>query len=210
MYKLLIMLCLVSSAIANADNWRLSKEVNGIKVFTQSTVGSSLKTFKGVVSIPARLTSIVAVIDDTSVYPHLFYSTKSAKDLKKVSNTEAYKYLVTSPPWPAQGRDSIVHSVLKQNKQNKSIQITMNGAPQYLPEKPGLVRIKKMSGRWLLVPEKNSVKVVYEMRVDPGGNLPTWLVNSMSVDLPFFTLESLRKLVKQKKYQNLHRAFIVD
>ncbi|HIQ14459.1 MAG TPA: hypothetical protein EYH38_02660 [Leucothrix sp.] len=210
MYKLLFVLCLLLSNIAYADNWQLTKEGEGIQVFTRATPGSAIKAFKGVVSIPARLTSIVAIIDDTSVYTRLFYNTKSAKELKKMGDMASYKYVVTALPWPAQGRDSIIHSVLKQDKQSKTIQITMQGVPKYLPLKPGLVRIKKMTGRWLLIPEKESVKVVYEMNVDPGGNLPKWLVNSMSVDLPFSTLKNLRSLVKQAKYQKAKRPFIVD
>ena len=194
----------------NADEWKLVKQDNGIQVYTRSSPHSALKAFKGVVSIPARLTSIVATIDDTNVYTQLFHNTKTAKELKKVSDTESYRYFVTKLPWPAQSRDSIVHSVLKQNKQNKSIQITLNGVPKYIPSKPDLLRIKKMTGRWLLVPEKDSVKVVYEMNVDPGGNLPTWLVNNMAIDLPFITLNNLRNLVKQAKYQQAHRSFIVD
>ena len=209
--SLLLIICLLLTiGTVNAEEWKLVKQDDGIQVFTRSAPHSALKAFKGVVSIPARLTSIVATIDDTSVYTQLFYNTKSAKELKKVSDTESYRYFVTKLPWPAQSRDSIVHTVLKQNKQNKNIQITLNGAPKYIPLKPDLLRIKKMAGRWLLVPEKDSVKVVYEMSVDPGGNLPTWLVNNMSVDLPFITLKNLRNLVKQAKYQQAHRSFIFD
>jgi len=208
--KLLLVVCLFTISSVNADEWQLAKETDGIQVFTRSISGSSLKAFKGVVTIPARLTSIVATIDDTSIHTRLFHNTKIAKELKKVSPTESYRYFVTKLPWPVKNRDSIVHSVLKQNKQTKSIQVTLTAAPKYIPVKSGLVRIQQMTGRWLLVPEKNSVKVVYEMSVNPGGNLPTWLVNSMSVDLPFITLKNLRNLVKQPKYQKAHRSFIID
>lgn len=214
MNKLILVASFLFSSIVSvnvsADSWKLMKESSGIQVFTRTNQGSAFKAFKGVVYIPARLSSIVATIDDTSVYSHLFHNAKNAKDLKRVNRNEAYKYMVTTLPWPATNRDSIVHSVLKQNKQTKTIQITMNGVPKYIPEKRGLVRIKKMTGRWLLIPERNSVKVVYEMSADPGGNLPTWLVNNMSVDLPFITLKNLRTLVKQAKYQNVSDSLIID
>lgn len=213
MYKLLLIVCLLlPSIVVNAANWKLTKESNGIQVFTRPISGTSLKAFKGVVSIPARLTSIVTTINDTSVYPYLFHGTESAKELKKVNDTESYKYVVTELPWPAQSRDSIIHSVIKQDKKSKTIQITMRGVPKYIPSKPGLVRIQKMTGRWLLVPEKNkkSIKVIYEMNVDPGGNLPKWLVNNMSVDLPFITLANLRDIVRRAKYKNVRRSFIID
>lgn len=200
----LVMTLFVATSLS-ADNWQLVKEKGGIQVFTRNTPGSSLKAFKGVVSIPASLSAVVATLDDTSVYSQLFHNARNAKELKKVNEFESYKYMVTKLPWPAKSRDSIIHSVLKQDKKSKVIQISMRGAPKYIPAKAGLIRMQKMTGRWLLIPEKKRVKVVYEMSADPGGNLPTWLVNSMSVDIPFITLMNLKKLVKRPKYQKVKR-----
>ena len=43
---------------------------------------------------------------------------------------------------------------------------------------------------------------VYEMSIDPGGNIPKWVVNAMAIDLPFYTLQKLRKISKEDKYAN--------
>lgn len=206
-YRLLVVVSFLFSTSVYADNWQLAKEEGGIQVFTKNTSGSSLKAFKGVISIPTHLGAILATINDTSIYSRLFHNTKQTKELKRVSKIESYRYMVTGLPWPAKSRDSAIHSVLRQDKKTKVIQITLNGVPNYIPVKPNLIRIQKMSGRWLLVPQKDSVKVIYEMSVDPGGSLPTWLVNSMSVDLPFITLSNLRNLVKQEKYQKAKLSF---
>ena len=199
------------SSCLYADNiWKQNKNEDGIRVFTKDVQGSALKAFRGVVSIPARLSSIVAVIDDTSIYLKLFHNATYAKDLMRISENEAYKYMITALPWPAKNRDSIIRSNFKQNKKSKIVQITMKSVPNYIPSKPGLVRIQRMTGRWLLVPEGNNVKVFYEMNVDPSGSLPTWLVNAMSIDLPFITLKNLRELVKQEKYKKVKSSFILD
>ena len=42
-----------------------------------------------------------------------------------------------------------------------------------------MVRIQNMKGRWLLTPianDKSNIKIEYEMDLDPGGNIPKWLV----------------------------------
>ncbi len=211
--KKLIFTCLILfqsfSLSAAENNWTLIKNEDGIQVFTRKLPNSKLKTFKGVVSIPASLTSIVKVIDDTKNYPHIFYSTKKAKELKRVSQFEVFKYMLTSLPWPAKDRDSIIHSVLKQDKKTKAIQITMSSKPNFIPKKAGRVRIQNIHGRWLLIPEKSNkkssikkhIKVTYEMSIDPGGNLPAWIVNNMLVDFPFETLKNLRAGVKLPRYQ---------
>ena len=206
-YPLLLITSLLFSPSRYANNWQLTKEKEGIQVFTKNTPNSSLKSFRGVISIPTHLSAILTAISDTSVHSDLFPYNKQMQVIKQISITESYQYIVTVLPWPAKSRDSIIHTFLKQNKTTKTIQITLNGVPNYIPVKPNLIRIQNLSGRWLLVPEKNGIKVVYEMHIDPAGNLPTWLVNNLSVDLPFITLSNLRKLVKQPKYQKAKLPF---
>ena len=211
-YRLMyFIILLLMSSIAHANNpWVLSKQANGIQVFVRNTSGSAVKSFKGVVNIPAKLTALVSVIEDTKGYPQLLHHCKSARNIKEVANNQSYKYIVTSMPWPVKDRDAIVHSVMHQNKQNKQVEIKMKASPKSLPFKAGRVRISHMVGRWILTPEKNGTKVVYEMSVDPSGNLPKFLVNALSTDMPFNTLNNLRTLVKKPIYQSAGHGFIVD
>lgn len=196
---------------AQAENaWVLSKEAEGIQVFVRDTPGSKIKSFKGVVSVPGRLTALIALLEDTKVYPRFLFNCKSGSSLKEVSDFESYKYIVTNMPWPVKDRDAIVHSLMKQNKKTKQVEIKLMAVPKYKALKPGRVRISKMAGRWVFTPEKNGVRVVYEMSVDPGGNLPKWIVNAMVVDMPFYTLKNLRSLVKQPVYQNTKRSYILE
>jgi len=197
--------------IGHADNnWTISKEAQGIQVYVRDNPGSAVQSFKGVITLPERLVSVLSVIEDTAAYPQLLHKCRKAKSLKKIGNNESYKYLVTDMPWPVKDRDTIVHSVLTQDKASRQVQINISAAPQQMPKQPGLLRITKMQGRWLLIPKKKGVMVVYEMSVDPGGNIPKWLVNTMAVDMPFNTLNNLRRLVKQPKYQTARRADIVE
>jgi len=213
MTRLTILLSIiVFSVSAFAGNpWVLKKEANGIQVYVRDTPGSALKSFKGEVRVAATLTALVALIDDTKVYPQFFYQCESAKMIKEVGNNQSYKYIVTGMPWPVKNRDVVVHSVISQNKQTKQVEIKMKAAPTLMPLQKGRVRIKRMSGRWLLIPEKNGMtKVVYEMTVDPAGSLPKWLVNTMSTDMPFNTLKNLSALIKRPVYQSAKHSFIVN
>jgi len=199
------------SPLAHASNpWVLKKEAHGIQVFLRDIPGSALKSFKGVINIPARLSSLVAVIEDTKVYPQLLQKCKSARDIKLIGNNQAYKHIVTDMPWPVKDRDTVVYSIMQQNKQSKQVEIKMKAAPKMLPLTKDIVRITTMTGRWVLIPEKNGTKVIYEMSVDPAGNLPKWLVNTISTDMPFNTLNNLRVLVKRPVYKQVKHAFIVD
>jgi hypothetical protein len=63
-----------------------------------------------------------------------------------------------------------------------------------------------------IVDKKNSekVKITYELSIDPGGNLPKWLVNTLAVDFPFNTLKNLRQLVKKPLYRDAKRSYIIN
>ncbi len=209
-YSFFILIFFFTTSILANTTWELNKEEAGVQVYVRDTPGSALKSFKGVLVIPARMSSIVTVLEDTGVYPRLFHNCKSGRLLKRVNEQESYKYIVTDMPWPAKDRDTVVHSFLKQDSKTKNVEITLNAAPQYYDLKPGLVRISKMKGRWLLMPDKKGTKVVYEMSVDPGGNLPKWLVNTLAVDIPFYTLNNLKALVAQARYKNAKHPIVID
>ena len=88
--------------------------------------------------------------------------------------------------------------VVPQNKSNKRVEIKLLAEPKFVSKVAGKVRIEKMNGRWLFTPiEEDKVNIVYEMSIDPGGNIPKWVVNALAVDLPFYTLKNLRKIVKK-------------
>lgn len=209
---LLIGVTLLVFSIAHAkDSWQLSKSEDGIQVYVKDAEGSATQSFKGIVTISGRMTALIAVLDDIQAYPQLLHACKSASLLEEVSNTESYNYIITKMPWPIKNRDTVVHSVLQQDKQTKQVEIKLNAEPTKIESKPSLVRINKMVGRWLFtLTEKDSVIVEYDLNVDPGGNIPKWLVNTISVDIPFNTLKNLRSLSKKAVYQNSKLSYIID
>lgn len=191
--------------------WELSKQSEGIQVYVRDTPKSALKSFRGIVTIPARLTTLMAVLEDTKAFPRLFHQCKSAKSLKKVGNKESYTYVLTRMPWPVNPRDSITHSIVSQDKKTKRVDITIHSKPNMVKQKAGVVRVKQLAGRWELMPLKNGMtRVVYELSMEPGGNIPVWLVNMLVVDMPYYTLSNLRKLVKEPVYKSAKRSYIID
>jgi len=98
-------------------------------------------------------------------------------------------------PWPVADRDAVL--IGTRSSFGQSVQITLESKPDMVSPVDGKVRIEKISGNWTLTPEgEDKVKVSYEMNIDPGGDIPKWIVNSMTVDLPFHTLSKLRALVE--------------
>jgi len=211
--RLLVLSCLlmVTSLVDANTQWRLDKDEGGIQVYLRDTSGSALKSFKGTMTINRSLSSLLAVLEDINSYPRWLHNCRSAKTLKQVSETELVNYIVTDMPWPVADRDAVVAASRTQNKSNKRVEIKLLAEPKLAAKVAGKVRIEKMRGRWLLTPiAKDKVNVVYEMSIDPGGNIPKWVVNALVVDLPFYTLKKLRKISKEDIYATANIKGIIE
>jgi hypothetical protein len=59
-----------------------------------------------------------------------------------------------------------------------------------------------LRGHWMLWPSADgtTTRVEYQVHANPGGALPNWLVNYVSRDLPFKTIEGLRGQVQRRHY----------
>jgi len=70
------------------------------------------------------------------------------------------------------------------------------------PPVKGVVRMPFLRGHWILWPSADgrTTRVEYQVHANPGGALPNWLVNYVSRDLPFKTIEGLRAQVKRRHY----------
>lgn len=204
-FKTLLLFCtlLIWSNLANANTWVLSKDEEGIQVFLRNTPNKAIKSFKSTMTVNGRLSSVMAVLENVNSYPRWLHNCRSAKILKEISGTKKLMYVVTDMPWPVIDRDAIYEATRTQNKINKRVDIKLVAKPTMASKVVNRVRINTMQGSWILMPVgNNKTEVTYEMTVDPGGNIPKWIVNTLVVDIPFFTLKKLRKVSKEDKYKN--------
>ena len=200
---LLLLLFISASNLYASNNWKLKKDESDIKVYSKSASGSSVQSFMGKITVKTRLSSLVSVISDSSSYPRWLYNTRSATTLADDNNGKVINYIVTNMPWPVADRDAVIFATITQNPKNKRVEINVNAKPKHIGKVKGKVRIGSLKGKWILTPiNKNVVDVVYEMSINPGGKIPKWIVNEMSVDLPFHTLKNLRKISKEPGYAN--------
>jgi hypothetical protein len=66
---------------------------------------------------------------------------------------------------------------------------------------PNIVRIEKSSGEWLITPiSKNEIRIEYVLQVDPGGDLPAWLINPFASKGLVETFKNLRKQLTKPQY----------
>lgn len=180
-----------------SNAWEKVKEKNGITVYTRKREGSGFKEFKAVMLIRTSLSSLIALVDDIEASPLWIDTCKEGTLLRRVSPKETYTYTVNDAPWPVRDRDAVVHNIIEQDPQSGVVTIRTTAVPDYIPEKPDLVRVKKIDAYWRFTPLGDGlVELVYNVYNDPGGNLPAWLVNSAAISQPYNTLINLKEIIK--------------
>ena len=183
------------------EQWELLKDEDGISVFTRAFPGSKIKEFKGVTNINSSLDSILAVLYDADACRSWIHNCRQATRLRDIGFYEAYIYQVINFPFPVKDRDLILHTVMTQDPESQDVTINLNSVPDYISETNN-VRIKRSAGYYLFKPFPNgTVEVTWQHHTEPGGGVPTWIVNSLIMDTSFKTLQSLKNIVQEPKYQ---------
>ena len=204
--SLLLVLGLNSASAQN--DWKLSTEKDGIKIYTGMLPDSKIKAIKVEADFDATPSQLVAIVMDVNTAPDWVYHVKSAKMVKQVSPTELYYYSEVSLPWPVANRDFVAHLTVTQDAGTKVVTIDGPAVPGVVPIKKGIVRIDNSIGKWVITPlGQNQVHVEYSIHVDPGGALPAWLVNIFATDAPMKIFKSLKTQLAKPNYKNTVFAF---
>ena len=190
-----LLLFLVSSL--TAEDWRLRKDADGVRIYTRKTSESPVEQFRGTVHLSASVESVVSLIEDMESAPQWIHYCRLGKTLAKTPQG-TYTYTITKLPWPMNDRDVVV---LNKKSQDKSgiVTIDFTAAPEYIPNKENMVRISKLKGSWRLSPEKGGmVGVEYTVLSDPGGGISPWMTNMGIVDQPFKTLQNMKNMLNKQ------------
>ena len=211
MKKIIIAAFLVVSQIGIVSaqtDWKLRADEDGIKVYASVVPDSKVKSVKVETQFNATAPQLVALLMDVKTSTDWVYHLKSAVVVKQVSANELYYYSEVSLPWPAANRDFVAHLTVSQNPETKVVTVDGPAVPGFVPEKKGIVRVNESVGKWIITPVGNDkVNVVYVLHMDPGGELPAWLVNMFSSDAPMKIFKSMRTQLQKPVYRNTELAF---
>jgi len=213
MGKLFSVLLLIGIGIEGLgqDNWTLKSEKEGIRVYTRTFPDSKFKAIRVELELEASLSQMVAVLLDVNAGVDWVYATKSSVLLKRVSPTELYYYSEVSIPWPFNNRDFIAQLKVTQDSVTHVVTVDGPTVADYLPVKKDIVRVVRSEGRWVIIPVgKGRIRVEYELRTDPGGDLPAWLFNLFVTKGPLESFENLKAQLKKPAYANVRLPFIVE
>ena len=207
---LLLFIAILFTLNGNAQQgWVLKLNKDGIKVYTKTCAGTSVKAIKAECELTASLTAMTAVLLNVDNSKEWIYATKKVSLLERPSATEVIYYSEVGLPWPVSNRDFIICLSVTQDPITKIVRAVSSNKAGYLPRCRDIVRVEQAASQWLITPLANGrLHVEYELQVDPGGTVPAWLVNMFATTGPFSTFQKLRGQVEKPEYKEAQLAFI--
>jgi hypothetical protein len=132
----------------------------------------------------ADLDAPVRDIQDTLTtmdrFQHFMPYVRSANEVSREADGTVFTYTELALP-VISDRDYVVHVFLDEGVQpdgSGRYRCRWEAAPDRLPEKSGLVRVRVNEGSWVVTAKDDGKShVVYRFIADPGGMLPAWAAN---------------------------------
>jgi hypothetical protein len=194
----LLSFCFVVCAGFGQENWKLTKNKDGIRVFQRDAKNSDFKNIRVECTLQGSFDKLAAIINNVSGYKDWVYNNKAASLLKRINANEFYYYTEAYLPWPLDNRDAVMHTTITRDSLDRFMKINAVAAPTYIPQKSGKVRVTQSSINWYVTnATANSIRIIYTFETDPGGSVPAWLVNSFADKGPYESFKKLAELLKK-------------
>jgi len=203
MKKIILTLLLTAGALGltHANEWKSTKQSNGVEIYTKEVPGTALKAFKGVTRVKASMSSLIAMIEDIPEYKNWMYNIKTSNVVGETTTQNGVVYVVQKAPIIT---DRDICFEYKVSRSGDSVQVEFHEKPNGVPS-TDYVRVQYFRGMFKLTPKGSDVEVVYEVAADPGGSVPSSVANTMAVDIPFTTLSNIHTKVNLAKYEGKNR-----
>lgn len=180
------------------SGWEFVNERPGIKVFTRTPENSSIKELKILVDMIGDMDTLMNIVNDANGFQSWVYKcADSERVLPPEGFTSAYA-ATTDFPFPMSDRELVAKTKQWIDDDGKLHSHTVCAADA-IPIKSGVVRIETYDAKWVVEKiDDSKIHIDYTSSVDPGGNIPTWMINMAITSGPIKTFEKLIKKVEGK------------
>lgn len=205
MSVILVLLLLSLPGISSGEDreWRLVTDRDGIAVYMAHNDDSPIKTFRGETLI--NLSDFRAIgnhVDDYSFVASWMHMISSIEDLGRESPLQRTIWVTTRLPWPVSNRDAALDLTLTQDPATNAVIVAYEARDDLLEPRAGYVRMPQLKGMLKFEPQEvGSVKMTFEVVLDPGGYIPGWIANLILRDIPFFSLRRFQRVADQERFR---------
>jgi len=163
--------------LSEQNKWSLAKEVDGISVYTRNVVGYQIKQTKVETIVDLPLKVLYKVLTDFNHHDDWMVNFSNSELLTSADSLAYIYYVEVDAPWPIMDRDLVIKGALEYMSDSLVI-LSTNKVEGYKEERDKFVRIPMMHGLWQFEKiDEQRTKVTNSTHGDPGGMIPSWIVN---------------------------------
>ncbi len=199
------------SAAQESEAWKLLKEENGIRVYSKPDIYSDMKIIKAETVAKTTLSTLITLIRDAENHQNWVFNCTHAEILELIDSTDWYYYAQTDAPWPVSDRDVVTKVTFYQDKDTKTVTFKSTGVPDYIPQKPGYIRIPETESYWIFEPLDNrKINIIFKLKINLGGSIPQWLTNMVIAKGPYNTIRNMLFEIEKPRYKYAYCEFIEE
>jgi len=196
--QFLILLIIIPFLLqASDDDWKLRKDKNEIQVFTKKLETSNIYKYMVKTKIQASVQEVYEQVIDFNENLKYMELADSLAFLDHQKNKRYINYMRFDMPWPVTNREMVMdmHVEILEDR----IRLVSDDLPNYIEKNEEYVKIEDFHEEWTIKKSRDTDKtqIIIVGWVNPGGNIPTWIVNLFSVRTPFRFVSGIVNEVKK-------------
>lgn len=197
---------------SGSNEWVLVKNENGIKVWTLKTPGYCLKQVKATMTTKSRLSPILFFLESDATVDD--FEIKDWKMFDKIEDSSiyiAYYSYKVDMPFPIGTREYVIQMSHSQDIDTKIVEVNVLATPAKTHPTQNCERVKCLHNIWRLTPlENEEVEIEVKVDMDLGGYIPYFIINAALPDAWSNSLNTMREMLKDKKYENVKINYITE
>lgn len=197
---------IAGQGVADEPRWEIATQKEGITVFARKAEGENVAEVKAVGLIQAPPEEVWQILVDVDNYTKTMPYTEVSRCIGKEGGGKTlYFYTVLNPPLVSR-RDYVLKMENLSDWKGGQGFLKLSwrvaeDADRRVPPTPGIIRLKRSDGHWLLEPREGgkATFATYYVLTNPGGSLPTWVVNKANKTAAPDVILAVRKAVQPAK-----------
>ncbi len=187
--------------LSGSNEWQLSKDEGGVKLWTLKKPGSNLVLVKSTVRVKASLSGMVRLLEGMSCADAGCYDEKIIeRQQTPPGHYAAYTRFKFDVPG-VHTQEYVLFQQRFQDPETRQIRVDLIAAPSRTPRDPCCVRITHLHNTWRLTPQPGGfVDIEFTQDTDTGG-LPYPLANLALTEGTFQVMKDMQSLMDKPRYR---------
>jgi len=185
-------------SFSQTNDCNLKRDEDGILVYVCRADDQKFKTLRAELVLEnTSIATFEKFLLDVENYPAWQYNMVSAQRLQTISDTEMIYRSEVDAPWPVDDRELILNFKITREGSDQLTIVNSNAVFDY-PKQGNVLRVPFFFATYQVsVINETSIKIIYTLKIDPGGYVPPWLVNLAMAEGPYISFKNLKAQISE-------------